>query len=64
MSTKAPEDPAEHKARHIELHRMLDELLADFLAHNPDKLPSTTPIMALLRWAHEQTLNPTPSGNR
>lgn len=47
----------EHKQRHIELHRALDELAADFINHT-GKLPSTTTIMELVRWSYRQTQNP------
>lgn len=49
----------EHKARHVELHKSLDELLADFIRHNPGKYPSETTILEFLRWSNEQTTNPT-----
>lgn len=48
----------EHKKRHIELHRKLDELLADFIRHT-NGLPSKTTIMELLEWSFQQTKNPT-----
>ena len=47
----------EHKARHVLLHKELDELLADFIMHT-HKLPSQTTIMEFLTWSHEQTVNP------
>ena len=47
-----------HKQRHVELHRALDELLADFLRHTT-RLPSSTTVLELMRWSHSQTLNPT-----
>jgi hypothetical protein len=50
---------SEHRLRHIQLHQALDELVADFLTHNPDKRPSTATIMELIKWSHEQTQNPT-----
>lgn len=50
---------AEHKARHVELHKALDELAADFLTHNPGKMLSTTTVMELVRWSHQQTTDPT-----
>ena len=50
----------EHKARHVALHRSLDELLADYLTHNRGKLPSTTTVYELLVWSHAQTFDPTP----
>lgn len=50
----------EHKLRHEKLHQKLDELLADFLYHNPDKLPSNTTLSEFMQWSHEQTRKPTP----
>ena len=57
MSAPA-QTPEQHKARHVELHRMLDELVADWIGHT-GKRPSTSSVMDLMQWAHEQTLNPT-----
>lgn len=48
----------EHKERHVELHKALDELLADWISHT-GKLPSKTPITELMAWSHQQTLSPT-----
>lgn len=48
-----------HIERHKHLHKELDELLADFLVHNPLKSPSETTIMELMQWSHKQTQNPT-----
>jgi len=50
---------AEHVARHELLHQMLDELLADYLFHNRNKLPSNTTILELMQWSFEQTRIPT-----
>jgi hypothetical protein len=50
--------PHETKGRHVELHRSLDELLACFFSET-EKLPSDTPIMDLIKWSHEMTINPT-----
>ncbi len=50
---------AEHRRIHEELHRSLDLLLADFLAHNPDRLPSNTRVLELMKWSYEQTIEPT-----
>jgi hypothetical protein len=50
---------AEHLAQHRLLHASLDELIADFLTHNRDKLPSTTTLMELMAWSHQQTIEPT-----
>lgn len=51
----------EHKARHKELHKVLDELVADFITHNKngEYLPSKVSIMKLMEWSYSQTLNPT-----
>ena len=46
-----------HKKIHIQLHKSLDELLADFLAQT-EKLPSQTTIMELIEWSYRQTQNP------
>lgn len=51
----------EHRARHIELHRAFDELVADWLNHNltRDCHLSNTSIMDLMKWSHQQTIEPT-----
>ena len=50
----------EHKQRHIELHRSLDELFADYISHHPEQIQFTTmPLAILLEWSFEQTKNPT-----
>jgi hypothetical protein len=49
---------AEHKARHVELHRALDELAADYLLHTGRRLSDTT-VLELVQWSHEQTKHPT-----
>ena len=48
---------AEHREIHAELHSALDELVADFIRHT-DGLPSKTTVLELMRWSHEQTINP------
>ena len=48
----------EHKARHIELHKKLDELLADFIVQT-GKTPSHTTVMEFLAWSSEQIQQPT-----
>lgn len=53
---------AEHIARHLELHRALDELLADFIRHQPldnFKSLSETTLLEFLRWSCLQTIEPT-----
>lgn len=54
-------DDDEHRARHVALHRAFDELLADFLAHHPDALPSETSVLELVQWSAEQVIKPTPN---
>lgn len=49
---------AQHRQRHVLLHKHLDELLADFITHT-GKLPSKTSLMEFLRWSAEQTHTPT-----
>ena len=46
----------EAKERHIELHKMLDELVADFISQT-NNLPSKTTVMELMKWAYEQTVD-------
>jgi hypothetical protein len=52
--------PEEHKEKHIQLHRAFDELLADFINHNPH-IESITkmPIITLMEWSARQIENPT-----
>lgn len=48
--------PKEHKQRHVELHRSLDELFA----HHPNVIMFIeTPIIKIMTWSHEQTKKPT-----
>uniref|UniRef100_A0A6M3LDQ7 Uncharacterized protein n=1 Tax=viral metagenome TaxID=1070528 RepID=A0A6M3LDQ7_9ZZZZ len=47
----------EHIKRHKELHKSLDELIADFITHT-DKLPSSSSVMELMEWSYKQTKNP------
>ena len=47
----------EHAKRHAELHKALDELALDYMAHHQHKLFSTTTIMELMLWSDEQTRN-------
>ena len=46
-----------HLERHKELHKMLDELSADFIQHTK-KLLSETSLMELIEWTYQQTKNP------
>jgi len=50
--------PEHHKARHVALHKALDELVADWILHT-DHLPSKSTVMELMEWANEQRENPT-----
>jgi len=50
-------NPEQHKKRHEELHKCLDELVADFILHS-EKRPSETSVMELMQWSHNQTINP------
>jgi len=55
----------EYLERHRELHRALDELAADWAAHQPlGKMFSNSTIMELMRWSHEQTQEPDPPYRR
>lgn len=51
-------DLESHKKRHVFLHRMLDELLADWITHTGGR-PSNCPCDEFLKWANEQRTNPT-----
>jgi len=48
----------EHTQRHIELHKSVDELMADFI-HHTNKLPSKTTLMEFTQWSYSQTIKPT-----
>ena len=55
--------PEEHKARHVELHKALDELFADFIAAHPTEHSFTKmPIMRLLQWSNLQATAPDEAG--
>jgi hypothetical protein len=49
--------PKEHKHRHIELHKALDELLADFIAEKRGTILDR-PIRDLLDWSYKRTQAP------
>ena len=62
MDIKAPAMAfEEHRIRHIKLHEALNELVADWIGHTTS-MPSTGTVMDLMKWSHEQTINPTPTG--
>lgn len=51
----------EHRNRHIDLHKALDELIADWAAHQPkdsSKMYSNTTIAELMEWSYRQTSEP------
>lgn len=49
----------EHRERHKILHAHLDELFADYIENHPSQTAFTDrPIMELLEWSYQQTLNP------
>ena len=49
----------EHKQRHIELHKALDELFADFILHHKqfDSFMNI-PLKDLTTWSRWQTIKP------
>lgn len=49
---------AEHIARHRELHKTLDELVADFITHTEHR-PSQVTLLEFMQWSYEQCTNPT-----
>jgi len=44
----------DHLERHKELHRCLDELVADFIGHT-EAVPSKTTVLELMQWSNKQT---------
>jgi len=48
----------EHIKRHKKLHKMLDELVADYIRHHPipNGLPSNTTVLSLMEWSYQQTI--------
>jgi hypothetical protein len=58
MVSKHKMTKEEHRKRHIKLHHCLDELIADFIWQT-EGLPSNTTLMQLMKWSHNQTINPT-----
>lgn len=47
----------QHRQRHIELHRSLDELMADWITET-EGLPSKCSLLDFFKWSNEQTENP------
>ena len=55
--------PEAHRQRHIELHKALDELFADYIVHHRGEHGFTEmPLRRLLEWSHTQTIQPTEPG--
>ena len=55
----------EHIEKHKKLHDALDELIADFIETSPKRamrLPSKTTVVELMRWSHQQTIEPEVKG--
>lgn len=50
----------EHVARHKMLHKMLDELFADYISHQPITRHGflQTTVEDLMKWSFKQTQNP------
>jgi len=48
----------QHRARHGELHKMLDELVADWIAHTGRRSGQGT-VLELMEWSATQTIEPT-----
>lgn len=51
-------DEEQHRQRHVELHLMFDELLADYMLHCPGARPSTVKAMDLMLWSAQQCKSP------
>ena len=47
-----------HIEKHEVMHKNLDELTAEFLTNNPDKMLANTTLLELITWSHKQTLIP------
>jgi hypothetical protein len=51
--------PEAHRERHQQLHKALDELLADYIGHHGDQPDFLNmPIRVLMEWSYQQTKNP------
>lgn len=49
----------EHRQRHVELHRALDQLFADYIQHHPDEQNFLAmPLKQLIDWSFMQTISP------
>jgi hypothetical protein len=49
----------DHRERHQELHRRLDELIADYLTQVKGAMLTTSSLMDLVKWSNRQTIAPT-----
>ncbi len=58
MSTKE-----DHRNRHVVLHKMLDELVADWITET-GLAPSKCTVMDLVVWSNDQTIEPSDKHNR
>lgn len=54
----------DHKRRHAELHRAVDELIADYLCHNRKKRLGNTTVLELVQWSAGQMEDPTPTTHK
>ena len=50
-------DRQTHMQVHVELHKALDALVADWVAET-GLMPSQATVLALMRWSYAQTHNP------
>lgn len=63
METKQKKTYEEHRERHLKLHRMLDELCADWIWETGG-MPSKATVLDLMNWSHDQTLDPSDKDGR
>lgn len=47
-----------HRAQHQRLHDSVDELLADYLRHHPNRQPEDITALQLLAWSGAQSATP------
>lgn len=51
--------PEGHRQRHVELHKAMDELLADYMRNHRDQQSFLDmPFRQLMEWSHRQTIQP------
>lgn len=46
----------EHRERHLDLHKKLDELFTDFIQHGNGNTTNT--ILDLITWSYKQNIKP------